>query len=249
MSDIYKINNDQFIAYKHNKSKRKNAPTVVFFHGFMSDMLGNKASSIYDHCIQNDWSILIFDNLGHGHSSGAILDQTIGGWVDAAIALIDHCKANKLLLVGSSAGAWVSLLVALKLKTSVEGIICIAPAPDFTEYIWDNLSKAQQIELKQTGNITLKEYITISYKLIEEAKNHILLDNNINIYCPIHLIHGLQDKDVPYDISLTLFKKIASDNVILKAIKNGDHRLSRSEDLEVIKNSISEIMKIINHTN
>lgn len=241
MSSIYKINNDQFIAYKHHKSKRKDSPTIVFFHGFMSDMNGNKASSIYNHCVKNDWSILIFDNLGHGNSSGEMLDQTIGGWVEAALAIINLCYNDELVAVGSSAGAWIALLVALKKKALVKGLLCIAPAPDFTEHIWNRLSLTQQEKLLKDGKIILGRY-NIPYSLIQEGKNHLLLDKKIDIHCPVHLIHGLQDEDVPYGTSLTLFERIESEKVILKAIKNGDHRLSTEANLELINNSISEIM-------
>jgi pimeloyl-ACP methyl ester carboxylesterase len=246
MSNIYKINNDQFIAYKHYKSKRKDSPTIVFFHGFMSYMNGNKAGSIYNHCVKNDWSILIFDNLGHGNSSGSMLDQTIGGWVEAALAIINSFDSNDLVLIGSSAGAWIALLVALKKKALVKGVICIAPAPDFTELIWDSLSIEQQNKLTKSGTIELERY-NIPYSLITEGKNHLLLNKKIDIHCPVHLIHGLQDEDVPYAISLTLFNKIESEAMVLKAVKNGDHRLSTEANLEIINNSITEIMSSIIH--
>ena len=236
---MYSRRDTEFIAHKHYKSKKKTLPTVVFLHGLMSDMNGAKAESIMTHCIAEDISFMAFDNFGHGASAGNFTDQTMTRWVDCALRVIERYSEHGVILIGSSAGAWTALRVAT-LASYVKGLILLAPAPDFTEHVWHTLSPQEKLAIKQQP-IVLKG-IPFSYNLIEDGRHHLILHNNINITLPVHIIHGILDQDVPYSVSETLLQKINSERIVLKLVKDGEHRLSRPQDLMVINNSIREIL-------
>jgi pimeloyl-ACP methyl ester carboxylesterase len=153
-----------------------------------------------------------------------------------------------VILIGSSAGGWTALLGALHHK-KVRGVICIAPAPDFTEDIWNKISEADREIMKNQGWVGVRgdnchEPYPISYQLIEEAKQHLLLAKDvIQIDCPVHLIHGMKDRDVPHANSLELLEKIRSENVVLKLIKDGDHSLSSPQFMRIIVASLEEMLE------
>ncbi|MES2214698.1 MAG: alpha/beta hydrolase [Pseudomonadota bacterium] len=243
MRETYKISDDEIIAYQHHKSK-KNLPCVVFLHGLMSDMQGSKSQYLYNYCCSKDIPFLAFDNLGCGKSSGNYIDQTMGKWLDSAKKMIRALTENGAIIVGSSAGAWTALSLAMSMKDLVKGLICIAAAPDFTEDMWESLPPQHQERLHSGEVLDIQGY-PLSYNFIEEGRNHLLLNKEIiPIDCPVHFLHGVKDTVVSHNLSMQLFDKISSKRAVLKLIKDGDHRLSRPEDLTAISNSLDEILQI-----
>ncbi|XVN43070.1 MAG: alpha/beta hydrolase [Candidatus Rickettsia vulgarisii] len=248
---MYKINTvkNQYITYNQYKSTKKNMPLVVFLHGLMSDMSGKKSQFLYKYCQKQDYNYITFDNFGHGKSSGQFIDQTIGSWLSGFELVFNELITRECILVGSSMGGWLALLAAIKFPSKVKSIIGIAPAPDFTEeLIWNKLPDAQKKQMEQLTYLSIKgdkcqDTYLISHQLVMEAREHLLLNKDkINLQIPIHLIHGMLDSDVPYSFSSRLMEKLSSDSVVMKLIKDGDHRLSRDEDLSIIVNSIEELI-------
>jgi pimeloyl-ACP methyl ester carboxylesterase len=249
--NILHFNNKHSIAYnKHITAKRK-APYVIFHHGFMSDMNSTKALYIEKFCLDRGYNFIRFDNFGCGNSSGIFTDQTISSWAMGAQYVVDELAQGPVILVGSSLGAWIAALLASSGNNNIKGLITIAAAFDFTQdIIWDRLSPDQQAIFKQQGIFRVtgekgdcSHSYPININLINDAKQHLLLRKKvIDITCPVHLIHGLQDQDVPYNISQQAAAKIAGNDVVLKLIKDGDHRLARPKDLKMIVNSIEEML-------
>ncbi|MFY9590282.1 alpha/beta hydrolase [Rickettsia endosymbiont of Halotydeus destructor] len=242
-----------FVVYNNYKIIDKSVPSVIFLHGLMSNMNGDKAVYLMDYCKKNNYNFIAFDNFGHGSASGKFIDQTIGSWLLGLEIILDKLIDDEVILIGSSMGGWVALLAALKFQSKIKALICLAPAPDFTEDIWQNLSKDEQAEMQSIGMLEVsgrncRDKYPISHNLILEAKNHLLLTrDNIDINIPIHLIHGMLDEDVPYNLSVKLAEKIISKKIVIKLIKDGNHKLSRKEDLKIIVNSLEEIITITNN--
>lgn len=244
-----KIDNN-FIAYKQIKSSKDDAPTILFHHGLMSDMEGAKALFVEQVCKEHDLNYVRFDNLGHGQSTGDFTSQTISSWLDAAEKLVNLLDLKDIIFIGSSMGGWIGLLYAIKYPDKVKGLIGIAAAPDFTEYeIWEQLTEKQKVEMIEKGLIHFSsenctQPYPISLKLVEDGRNHLLLDGyNIDITCPVHLIHGMRDADVPYDVSMKLVDQMTSESVVLKLVKNAGHRLSDEISLAELKGSILALVK------
>jgi len=211
-------------------------------------MTGTKATFLDEFCAARGLGFVRFDYCGHGESSGRFEECTIGGWAEEAIAVIDRLAEGRLILVGSSMGGWIMLRAALARPDRVAGLVGIAPAPDFTEaLIWDRLSDEDRDRLVRTGRLEIKsdyseEPTVITRALIEEGRRHLLLSAPIGIRCPVRLLHGMADPDVPYRLSLDLSERIAGDDVRVTLIKDGDHRLSREEDLQLLARTIEELI-------
>ncbi len=220
---------------------------VVFLSGFRSDMTGSKATFLDAHCAARGLACLRLDYSGHGQSSGAFTDGTIGRWAEEAIAAIDAQSEGPQILVGSSMGGWIMLLAALARPRRVAALIGIAPAPDFTEaLIWDRLDDGQREKLLTEGRLEepsqySDEPTVITRSLIEEGRRHLLLSAPIGIHCPVRLLHGMADPDVPYQVSLELADRLAGDDVRVTLIKDCDHRLSRAQDLALLAQAIDEL--------
>lgn len=241
---IYQIKENRFLVYKYYKSKSQKARAVVFLHGLMSDMNGSKAKEIGDFCQKEDISYMVFDNYGHGESSGVFTDENIESWYLGAKELIEHVlKSDDLILIGSSAGAWTALLLALKMK-NVQAVMTLAAAPDFTKYIVSEMSVLDKKEFETDGYV-MQRGITMTKSLLLHDPKYYLLKDKIAFNKPVCLIHGYKDEIVDYKMSECLFKQIESNNIVLKLIKDGEHKLSRPQDLEVIKNSIAELITIV----
>jgi pimeloyl-ACP methyl ester carboxylesterase len=212
-------------------------PGVVFLTGFKSDMTGDKALTLEAFCRSRGQTFVRFDYFGHGASSGAFEYGTIGRWVDDAVAVLDELTAGPQLLVGSSMGGWIMLLAAIKRPERVAGLVGTAAAPDFTEdLISKSLSPAQQAALARHGYIeTDNPYDDKPYRitkaLLDEAHNHLLLRAEIPLDCPVRLIHGTADADVPWQTSERIAAMLRSRDVEVLFVKNGDHRLSEPRDL------------------
>ncbi len=223
------------IAYHKLEGK---APTVVFLTGFKSDMTGTKAIGMETFCQNRGQAFLRFDYFGHGQSSGDFNDGTIGRWADDAVFAIDHLTKEPLVLVGSSMGGWLMLLAALQRPERVIGLVGVAAAPDFTEdLIKDALTTEQEQILHRDGVVEIPncydpdDPYTISQTFIDEGRQHLLLGDTIAIDCPVRLIHGTKDEDVPYETSLRLAEKLRSTDVEVLFVKDGDHRLSEPHDI------------------
>lgn len=250
MNILYTENKDKFIAYHKLKPSKRKAHSIVFHHGLMSDMNGSKALYIEEYCKHQGYGFIRFDNFGHGKSSGEFSEQTISDWLEGLNLVVDQLTDGPVILVGSSMGAWITMLKTVQTSEKIAGLVCISAAPDFTEELmWDQMTKAEQKQLMDSGyaNITgsapdCNYTYPISYKLIKDGRNHLLLTKEkINITCPAHFIHGMQDIDVPYSISERAVSKITSNNAVLKLVKSANHSLSRPEDLKVICNSLEEL--------
>ncbi len=222
-------------------------PVVVFLPGFASDMNGTKALCLREACAAAGQAMLRLDYAGHGSSGGRFENGTIGDWAaDAAHVIAAPTGDAKLLLVGSSMGGWIALLLALRFGARVAGMVLIAPAPDFTETIRPRLTPAQREALDRDGFLLPpSQYgapVPITRRLLEDGGKHLLLAGAINIHCPVRVLHGMQDPDVPWQNSLKLADCLASDDVRLIFIKDGDHRLSRDADLLLLRQSLSTLL-------
>jgi len=223
------------------------APGVVFLGGFRSDMTGAKALYLEDYCRRRGQAYLRFDYFGHGESSGDAALETIGRWSEDAIAVLDSLTEGPQVLVGSSMGGWIMLLAALARPSRVHALVGIAAAPDFTEdLVWPRLDPAQQRQLRDTGAVTLpSEYDPAGYtyrlSLFEDGKRHLMMRRAIAIACPVRLLHGMGDASVPWQTSLSLGERLASRDVVITLVKDGDHRLSRPEDIERLIGAVAEL--------
>ena len=235
------------IAYRRVSGR---SPTVVFLGGFSSDMTGTKATHLDAWCRERGQAYLRFDYQGHGASSGQFVDGTIGTWRDDALAVIEGCTEGSLLLVGSSMGAWIMLLVAGALAGRVGGLVGLAAAPDFTEeLIWRRLTAKSRAELMGTGVVHVPSEYTvegcaISLALIKEGREHLLLDTRIAVECPVRLLHGADDSDVPWEMSSRLLEALIAPDVTLELIKGGDHRLSTPADLARLTRTLDDLLEV-----
>ena len=207
-------------------------PTVVFLPGFRSDMTGDKASALAAFCAERGQAMLRFDYSGNGASGGRFEDGTIGRWTDDALAAIDRLTQGGLILVGSSMGGWIALLVALARPERIASLIGIAAAPDFTETLmWEAMTFAERATLMRDGVLHVPSVYGDPYPvtraLIEDGRGRLLLGGLIEIECPVRLLHGQRDPDVPWEIALRIAERVVSDDVRTILVKDGDHRLSR----------------------
>jgi pimeloyl-ACP methyl ester carboxylesterase len=221
------------------------SPTLVFFPGFASDMTGSKAEALADHCAAGGQAMLRFDYSGHGASGGAFVDGTIGRWTEDALAVIATVEGD-LLLVGSSMGGWIALLVALAMPERIAGLVGVAAAPDFTERLmWDAMAPPERARLLADGVLHIPSPYgpptPLTLALIEEGRKHLLLDGPIPIAAPVRLLHGQRDPDVPWETALRLSERLESADVRITLIKDGDHRLSRPEDLVLLTSIIADM--------
>ena len=212
-------------------------PGIVFLGGFRSDMTGVKAIALEAFCKERGHAFVCFDYYGHGQSTGNFEDGTICLWKEAALAVLTKLTQGTQVLVGSSMGGWLALLVACEKPRRVAGIIGIAAAPDFTEHlIWEKLTAEQQREIKDKGwsmvPSDMGEPYPITRDLIADGRKHLILDKEIPVYCPVRLLHGIKDADVPWEVALAINEKIATQDVKTILIDEGDHRLSNPKDIE-----------------
>jgi pimeloyl-ACP methyl ester carboxylesterase len=222
-------------------------PTVVFLAGFRSDMTGDKATALAAFCAQDGRAMLRFDYSGHGASGGRFEDGTIGVWTEDALAAIDHLTDGPLVLVGSSMGGWMALLCALARRDRVAALVGIAAAPDFTDTLMAQaLSFKQRTRLMQDGVIHLPSQYgdptPITRALIEEGRNHLLLSAPIALDCPVRLLHGQADPDVPWEMALRIAAHVTSTDVHVTVVKDGDHRLSRPQDLALLCRTVGALL-------
>jgi pimeloyl-ACP methyl ester carboxylesterase len=233
-----------FVAYARSDGR---GPTVVFLGGFRSDMTGTKAVALHDWAYATGRAFLRFDYLGHGQSSGRFEDGTIGRWLDDTLAAIDSLTTGRLVLVGSSMGGWLSLLVALKRPERLAGLVLIAAAPDFTErMLLKGLSPEDRATLEREGRLERpsqysSEPSVFTWKLIEEGRNHLVLDKKLALPCPVRLLHGQSDPDVAWEYSLQIAQHLDAPDVVTTFVKGGDHRLSTPADIARLIATVEEL--------
>jgi len=223
------------------------APTAVFLPGYMSDMTGTKAMLTESFCAEHGLACLRLDYSGHGVSDGAFADGTIGRWTDDALMLIDRLVQGPLVLVGSSMGGWIALLMALARPERIAGLIGVAAAPDFTENLmWNAMMPAERARLERDGVLHIPSLYgnptPVTAALIADGRTRLLLDRPIPLQCPVRLLHGQRDPDVPWETALRLAERLQSGDVQVTLIKDGDHRLSRPSDLGLLERALASLL-------
>src|SRR5262249_8473083 len=214
-------------------------PGVFWLGGFKSDMQGTKAAALAGFAVERGRALVRFDYSGHGESPGEFADGTIGRWLDESLAVFLRCCRGPQVVVGSSMGGWLALLLVRELRrlkdpaASIDGMVLIAPAVDFTEALmWKNFSQAVRHEIEiDAAWLRPTPYAhgpyPITRALIEEGRRHLLLGGLIESGCPVRILQGVEDPDVPWGHAVELVSRLAQDDVVLTLVKDGDHRLSR----------------------
>ncbi|PLP58500.1 alpha/beta hydrolase [Mesorhizobium loti] len=238
------------IAVRHQPGK---APGVVWLGGYKSDMLGTKAETLAGWADRNGHAFLRHDYSGHGESGGDFNEGTISTWLAQSLAVFRRYAKGKQILVGSSMGAWIALRMVQELRKAgddrIAGLVLLAPAPDFTaELIEPTLTDAQRQDLAEKGFFAEpSEYSDQPYiytrALIEDGRENLVMTGPIDTHCPIHVIQGLADPDVPHTHALKLVSHLPSDDVTLSLVPEGDHRLSRPQDLELLQRAVEALIE------
>jgi pimeloyl-ACP methyl ester carboxylesterase len=231
------------IAYRRIDGR---GPTIVWLGGFKSDMKGTKAEALSDFATRTGRAFLRFDYSGHGESEAGFEQGTISRWAEEALAMIATAGPSPVL-VGSSMGGWVSLLAARAMTAKPHGMVLIAPAPDFTEALmWANFPDAVKHEIETTGRwVRPSAYDEAGYPitrgLIEDGRRNLVLGGLVETGCPVHILQGMLDSDVPWQHAMLLAERIARDDVVVTLIKDGDHRLSRAEDIDRLVEAVAQM--------
>lgn len=231
-------------------------PGVFWLGGFKSDMQGTKALALDAWAGREGRACTRFDYSGHGESGGNFTDGTIGRWLEESLAVFAACTEGPQVLVGSSMGGWLALLLVQELRRRavsgqaaadrIAGVVLIAPAVDFTEELmWKKFSPKIRKEIQEQGSWQRpSQYSEAPYPitrgLIEDGRNHLLLGGLIETGCPVRILQGVQDPDVPWQHAVELSSRLAHDDVVLTLVKDGDHRLSRPEDIERLIAAVAE---------
>lgn len=233
------------LAYSYQPGSRSELPTLVFLPGFRSDMEGTKAVFLANHAAQKGQACLRLDYSGHGRSAGRFEDGTIGLWTEDALDVIDQHGGDNLLLVGSSMGGWIGLLCALARKERVKGFIGIAAAPDFTRDILKRMTEQQRLDIAAKGFFSVpSEYgdpLVITRALLDDGEARCLLDGMIALDCPVRLLQGMKDEDVPWQWAKKIEERLRTDDKQTIYREQGDHRLSTPEDLEILAKFVDDL--------
>ncbi|QOZ30412.1 carboxylesterase [Bradyrhizobium sp. CCBAU 53421] len=237
-----------------NPGSASGAPGLIWLGGFKSDMTGTKALALDAWAAEHGRSCVRFDYSGHGESSGEFADGTIGRWLEESVAVFSQFCSGPQVVIGSSMGGWMALLLAREIarrgnaKARLAGLVLIAPAPDFTEELmWKGFSPEIRAEIETKGVwLRPSEYgdgspYPITRNLIEEGRNHLLLGSKIDVGCPVRILQGAQDPDVPWKHAFALVHRLPAEDVVLTMIQDGDHRLSRPQDIARIIAAVAEI--------
>jgi pimeloyl-ACP methyl ester carboxylesterase len=229
------------------RARAGGAPGLFWLSGFNSDMQGTKALALDVWAAEQGRACVRFDYSGHGSSGGAFVDGTIGRWLEESVAVFDRFCDGPQVVIGSSMGGWMALLLAREIarRRGLAGLVLIAPAPDFTEELmWKGFPPEVRQEIETKG-VWLRpshygEPTPITRALIEEGRNHLLLGRAIEVGCPVRILQGAQDPDVPWQHAFALAHRLPSDDVVLTMIQDGDHRLSRPQDIARIIAAVKE---------
>jgi pimeloyl-ACP methyl ester carboxylesterase len=238
------------IAVRHEAGA---TPGIVWLGGYKSDMLGTKAETLSDWAAGEGRAFLRHDYSGHGESGGAFADGTISKWLGESLAVFRRFTKGKQILVGSSMGAWIALRMVQELRkagdSTIVGLVLLAPAPDFTnELVEPALTAAQKRDLKKKGffaepsDYSAEPYI-YTRALIEDGRVNRVMTGPIDTHCPVHILQGLADADVPASHALKLVSLLPADDVTLSLIPDGDHRLSRPQDLDMLLRVVGDMVQ------
>ncbi len=236
------------IAVRARKGK---SPGLFWLGGFKSDMGGTKAVALDAWAAEHDRACVRFDYSGHGESGGEFKDGTIGRWHDESLKVFEKFCDGPQVVVGSSMGGWMALLLARALakkknsRATLAGLVLVAPAPDFTEELmWKNFTPEIRKEIETTGvwhrPSDYGDPYPITRNLIEEGRNHLVLGGAIETGCPVRILQGAQDPDVPWQHAFSLTHCLPSDDVVLTLVQDGDHRLSRPQDIARLIAAVAE---------
>ena len=243
---------ERTIAVRARESKGpEGRPGLFWLGGFKSDMKGTKAAALDAWADGQGRACVRFDYSGHGESGGDFSDGTIGLWAEESLAVYRQYAKGPQVVIGSSMGGWIALLLAARLRAlkdaaPLAGMVLIAPAVDFTEELmWKAFPEAVKREIEEKGfwlrpSEYSEEGYPITRTLIEDGRKHLLMGGLIETGCPVHILQGVQDPDVPWRHAVELVSRFARDDVVLTLIKDGDHRLSRPEDLERLISAVKE---------
>jgi pimeloyl-ACP methyl ester carboxylesterase len=230
------------VAYRQRPGT---GPTLLFLPGYMSDMEGTKALALDSWAAAEGRAMLRFDYRGCGSSGGAFEEQTLAGWRDDVLSMIDDVVDGPVVLVGSSMGGWLMLLAALERPERVKGLVGIAAAPDFTDWGFsDDQKRVIRAEgrLEQRSPYGDEPYVT-TRSFWESGEALKLLGGEIAIDCPVRLLHGTADDDVPWRVSIALIERLRSADVQALLVKGGDHRLSRQDDIALLTRTVADLME------
>ncbi len=231
------------IAFRHTPGS---GPAVVFLPGYMSDMAGGKATAVFDHCRERARECLLLDYSGCGESDGDFAEGTLSRWRDEVLGLIEaQVESRKIILVGSSMGGWVMLLAGQKLGDRLAGLVGIAAAPDFTSWGYTEGQKAQLAagETVYEDNPYGPEPTPMHAQFWTDGEANLLLGAEVPIDCPVRLLHGELDADVPPDVSFRLSRALRSQDVQVTIVKGGDHRLSREGDIALLLRTVGSLFR------
>jgi pimeloyl-ACP methyl ester carboxylesterase len=237
------------------RAREGTAPGLFWLGGFASDMKGTKAVALDEHAVKTGRASIRFDYSGHGESSEKFDGGTISSWLEDALAVFTHRAKGPQIVVGSSMGGWMALLLARALANDpllapgakLAGLVLIAPAPDFTEELmWKNFSEEVRAQIEKTGKWERPsaygdDPYPITKALIEDGRKHLLLGRPIEVKCPVRILQGVMDPDVPWQHAMKLVSCLAQDDVTMTLVKDGDHRLSRPEDIERLLKTVDEL--------
>jgi len=247
--EVGKANKTRRIAVR---ARAGGSPGLFWLGGFKSDMQGTKALALEAWAETRNRACVRFDYSGHGESGGDFVDGTIGRWLEESVAVFERFCDGPQVVIGSSMGGWMALLLARELaarpasRASLAGLVLIAPAPDFTEELmWKSFSPKVRREIETKGMwLRPSEYgdpYPITRNLIEEGRKHLLLGSAIEVGCPVRILQGAQDPDVPWRHAFALAHRLPADDVVLTMIQDGDHRLSRPQDIARMLAAVAEM--------
>ena len=244
--NFFLTKNNQKIHYEFINNK--SLTTIIFLHGLMSNIQSKKAKHLKKFVNKNKINLLLFEYSGHGKSSGKFTDFSIKNWVNDSRSIIKKLiKKNKIVLVGSSMGAWIGLILIKYFYQRIKGYVGIASAPDFTEeLIWKKLNISEKNNIKKNRIYKLKSnhnnFYPITKKFIIDGKKNLILNKKIKCNFRVELLHGINDSSVPWFYSLKLLKTLISKKINLTIINDGDHSLSRTQDLKKLDLAIKNII-------
>lgn len=238
------------IAYRLRSGRDSDKPGIVWLGGFRSDMESGKAQALDAFCKAQGRACLRFDYSGHGISGGDFEDGCIGRWLEESLAIVRAFAPSRAVFVGSSMGGWIALLLARALEQAGEtarlaGLVLIAPAVDFTQsLLWPRLPPEGRAAIERDGrwehpSAYSPQPSVYTRKLIEDGRRHLLMGGIVRSYAPVRILQGMQDPDVPYSHAMTLVEHMPLDPVTLTLVRDGDHRLSREEDVRLLIEAVA----------
>lgn len=243
------------IAFHHRPATRTDGVGLFWMGGYKSDMEGSKVLALDEWAAQSGDGCIRYDYSGHGISGGAFTDGTISKWLEESLAIFDTETVGPQIVIGSSMGGWLALLLTVAHinqvgieKSRIKGLVLIAPAVDMTKRLmWDLFDDKAKQDIAKTGIFEQPsdygEPYQITGDLIEDGKNHLFGEAMIETGCPVHILQGVQDDAVPWQMAVELVSRLARDDVRLTLIKDGDHRLSRDEDLTRLIQTVKEMVR------